>query len=164
MTNLNSRRISRTRSLRALALLLAGGLFAACGEGQLASEGDEAVGEGQDALAASAECSPEAVLSRTLAGERTQVVERALRWVALQVPYDRSGTFEGYRRDCSGLVSMSCQLPAPGPSTRLANCAATLGLTESQEISTIRLLMDGLILTLADPSASSMEGGLGSLR
>src|SRR4051812_26658054 len=48
--------------------------------------------------------------------------------------------------------------------TVLANSAATLGLDESHEISTIRLVIEGLMFTLAEATASSTEGGLGGLR
>src|SRR5215469_10753112 len=46
----------------------------------------------------------------------------------------------------------------------LANSAATLGLVESQEISTIRLTADDLKLTDDDPIACSTETGARSFR
>lgn len=49
---------------------------------------------------------------------RLEIVERAQRWVDLQVPYSQASRFETYRQDCSGMASMSWRLPAPGPSTR----------------------------------------------
>lgn len=41
---------------------------------------------------------------------RATVLKRANHWVAKRVPYSQSGYFEGYRRDCSGFVSMSWKL------------------------------------------------------
>lgn len=35
---------------------------------------------------------------------------RAQRWVDLHVPYSQQGSFEGWRTDCSGFVSMAWQL------------------------------------------------------
>ncbi|SDC76416.1 NlpC/P60 family protein [Actinokineospora iranica] len=36
-----------------------------------------------------------------------EVLARAKHWVDLAVPYDSGATFEGYRQDCSGFVSMA---------------------------------------------------------
>jgi len=41
---------------------------------------------------------------------RTEVLKRANHWVAKRVPYSQRGYFQGYRRDCSGFVSMSWKL------------------------------------------------------
>lgn len=35
---------------------------------------------------------------------------RAQRWVDLHVPYSQQGSFEGWRTDCSGYVSMAWNL------------------------------------------------------
>ncbi len=54
---------------------------------------------------------------------RSQIFARALTWVGNQsVLYSQSRTYPGpggvaYRGDCSGFVSMSLGLPAPGPNT-----------------------------------------------
>lgn len=49
---------------------------------------------------------------------RETIIARAQHWVDLKVPYSQSVTFEGYRTDCSGFVSMAWVLPPPGRSTR----------------------------------------------
>lgn len=41
---------------------------------------------------------------------RDTVMARAQRWVDLEVPYSQSASFEGYRTDCSGFVSMAWSL------------------------------------------------------
>lgn len=41
---------------------------------------------------------------------RTDVVARAQSWVSARIPYSQSGYHAGYRRDCSGFVSMSWSL------------------------------------------------------
>ena len=38
---------------------------------------------------------------------RDQVLSRANTWVKKRVPYSQSGYYRGYRRDCSGMVSMA---------------------------------------------------------
>jgi hypothetical protein len=38
---------------------------------------------------------------------RDQVLARANTWVKKRVPYSQSGYYRGYRRDCSGMVSMA---------------------------------------------------------
>ncbi|MEV8454425.1 peptidoglycan-binding protein [Streptomyces sp. NPDC052095] len=43
---------------------------------------------------------------------REAIIQRARRWVTAQVPYSLSGYWtDGYRRDCSGYVSMAWDLP-----------------------------------------------------
>ncbi len=41
---------------------------------------------------------------------REQVIKRANTWVKKKVPYSQSGYYKGYRRDCSGMVSMAWNL------------------------------------------------------
>jgi len=38
---------------------------------------------------------------------RTKIMKRAKSWVHKKVPYSQSGHYRGYRRDCSGFVSMA---------------------------------------------------------
>jgi len=49
------------------------------------------------------------------------VLKRAKTWLTAdnghQVPYSQTATFQGYRTDCSGYVSMALQLAKPGPNT-----------------------------------------------
>ncbi|MDZ4179272.1 MAG: cell wall-binding repeat-containing protein [Coriobacteriia bacterium] len=45
---------------------------------------------------------------------RDTIIARGQRWVDLKIPYSQSATFEGYRTDCSGFVSMAWSLPTPG--------------------------------------------------
>ncbi|MFI0939782.1 FG-GAP repeat domain-containing protein [Streptomyces sp. NPDC021020] len=41
---------------------------------------------------------------------RTEVIKRAASWVGLGLDYSRSATYQGYRKDCSGYVSMTWKL------------------------------------------------------
>ncbi|WP_436785994.1 hypothetical protein [Yinghuangia sp. YIM S10712] len=52
-----------------------------------------------------------------LDARRVTILRRAERWAELGIGYSMAGTFEGYRTDCSGLVSMAWGLPAPGLTT-----------------------------------------------
>jgi hypothetical protein len=46
------------------------------------------------------------------------MIARGQNWVDKHVPYDAEGkTYEGYRMDCSGFVSMCWELTKPGLST-----------------------------------------------
>jgi len=46
---------------------------------------------------------------------RSDLVERAITWLDAGVKYDANGSYQGYRRDCSGYVSMTWQYKAnPG--------------------------------------------------
>lgn len=49
---------------------------------------------------------------------RPEIISRAKRWVDLEVPYNQSGRFEGWRTDCSGMMSMSWKLWQPGYTSR----------------------------------------------
>ncbi|MGW9208466.1 hypothetical protein ACWGR4_15955 [Embleya sp. NPDC055664] len=46
-----------------------------------------------------------------------EIVARAKRWADLGLGYSMSGFHDGYRTDCSGLVSMAWGLPPPGLTT-----------------------------------------------
>ncbi|MCF2526683.1 hypothetical protein [Yinghuangia soli] len=65
--------------------------------------------------AAAASGPPRAAMSGD--ARRADIIRRAKRWADLGLGYSMSGTFEGYRTDCSGLVSMAWGLPAPGLTT-----------------------------------------------
>jgi hypothetical protein len=49
--------------------------------------------------------------------DRDDIMTRAKKWVDENVPYSQSDTFEGYREDCSGFVSMAWELSKPGLTT-----------------------------------------------
>ncbi len=38
---------------------------------------------------------------------RSQIIKRSTVWVKKRIPYSQSRTYKGYRRDCSGFVSMA---------------------------------------------------------
>lgn len=74
--------------------------------------------------AAAAESAPHSTApTRTVAGSitPTTVINRARTWLTAnngrRVPYSQSRTFQGYRTDCSGYVSMALMLSKPGPNT-----------------------------------------------
>lgn len=46
---------------------------------------------------------------------RSTIIARGQDWVNKNIPYDK--TYDGYRTDCSGFVSMAWGLPRPGHTT-----------------------------------------------
>jgi hypothetical protein len=122
--------ISTTRYLSGFTSLFATVALAVVGAGcenelrpddpgiELDVSGDDAF-EDEGALMASPECSKDAILARAPNDERLWALAIAHRWIDLGVTYNRGGTFEGYRRDCSGFVSMAWGLPKPGASTAM---------------------------------------------
>ncbi len=64
-------------------------------------------------------------------------ISRAKTWLTAinghQVPYSQTTTYQGYRTDCSGYVSMTLQLAKPGPNTvELATSTYTSKITMAQ--------------------------------
>jgi hypothetical protein len=47
-----------------------------------------------------------------------EIIKRAQSWVAAKVPYDERQLHDGYREDCSGLVSSAWGLTTPGYTTK----------------------------------------------
>lgn len=45
---------------------------------------------------------------------RSTIIARGQDWVDKHVPYNHTGTHDGYRTDCSGFVSMCWELAKPG--------------------------------------------------
>jgi hypothetical protein len=60
------------------------------------------------------------------ASGRTEIVERGIDWLNRGVTYDANKVFEGYRRDCSGFVSMTWEYAA-NPNTALFPPFVTTG-------------------------------------
>lgn len=56
---------------------------------------------------------------------RSTMVSRAQTWVDNHVPYDQSKTYDGYRTDCSGFVSMAWELSKPGLTTQTLPSVST---------------------------------------
>jgi hypothetical protein len=52
------------------------------------------------------------------AAGRSEILERGISWLEAGITYNRSGSYQGYRRDCSGFVSMSWQF-GDNPNTAL---------------------------------------------
>lgn len=50
---------------------------------------------------------------------RSQVVARAASWYNIGLDYDWDSTYQGYRKDCSGYVSMAWQLATPVSTPRV---------------------------------------------
>jgi hypothetical protein len=106
-------------------LLVALPLVAALGPLGCASEAedgdlgtDENVAETEDRLS-----TPSCRLSRasilgSVGGGRRRALERAFSWYDAKVPYHQGASYQGYRTDCSGYVSMCWEL---GPSYTTAN-------------------------------------------
>ncbi|WP_345681210.1 VCBS repeat-containing protein [Yinghuangia aomiensis] len=64
---------------------------------------------------------------------RSQVLQRAASWVDKGLVYDGGGTYQGYRRDCSGYVSMAWGLATPGLVTgSFVPSGAAISISKSQ--------------------------------
>jgi len=66
-------------------------------------------------------CNPSSVqssLSKRACISRADVIARAKVWVANKVPYNQDATYQGYREDCSGYVSMAWDSSQPGHTTQ----------------------------------------------
>jgi len=64
-------------------------------------------------------CNGEADREQTSVGcvSRNTMIARAQVWVDNHVPYSQSGSYQGYRTDCSGYVSMAWETSKPGYTT-----------------------------------------------
>lgn len=87
---------------------------------------------------------------------RSSIIARGQDWVDKNVPYNK--TYDGYRTDCSGFVSMAWGLPRPGHTTStLGEVSKTISKGELQ--SGDALLCAGTHVTLfvswADSSKNS---------
>lgn len=65
---------------------------------------------------------PEAPEAQNLQGNlkciaRGTILAHGQSWVDKHVPYNQGGTYDGYRTDCSGFVSMCWELARPGLTT-----------------------------------------------
>jgi len=66
--------------------------------------------------------------------ERKTMMSRAEVWVAKHVPYNQGATYEGYREDCSGYVSMAWETSKPGYTTfTLPEISHPISKSELQE-------------------------------
>lgn len=101
------------RSSVLVGLLVVGAL--ACGADP-AQESEEIFEPTAEAFT-SGGCTAAAVVAAAPDAARRAVIERALKWIDDGVLYSQSATHEGYRRDCSGFVSMAWGLAKPGTST-----------------------------------------------
>jgi len=54
---------------------------------------------------------------------RPEVIKRANHWIKKRVPYSQSGYYQGYRRDCSGFVSMAWKLKSSYTSSSIRSKA-----------------------------------------
>lgn len=88
-----------------------------------------------------------AVLAAPEAATRQEIIARAKHWVDVGVPYDNNSSFEGYRKDCSGFVSMAWKLGTSATTRTLDNYANTI--TKDQ-------LLPGDALLWVNPDASQM--------
>lgn len=61
---------------------------------------------------------------------RSEVMQRANSWVHKRVRYSQSGYSGGYRRDCSGMVSMAWGLGKSYTSSNIASRATRIGFNE----------------------------------
>lgn len=56
---------------------------------------------------------------------RSTMIARGQSWVDKHVPYNQQGSYDGYRTDCSGFVSMCWELAKPGLTTFTMHTVAT---------------------------------------
>ena len=60
---------------------------------------------------------------------RPEVLKRAHNWIQKRVPYSQSGYYQGYRRDCSGFVSMAWKLNSSYTSSSILGQAKTIKMS-----------------------------------
>jgi hypothetical protein len=82
---------------------------------------DESVAETEDRLSTPSCHISRAAILGSVSGGRRRAVERAFAWYDAKVPYSQSRSFQGYRTDCSGYVSMCWET---GPSYTTADFVA----------------------------------------
>ena len=56
---------------------------------------------------------------------RPEVLKRAEHWIKKRVQYSQSSYYQGYRRDCSGFVSMAWKLKTSYTSSTISSAAKT---------------------------------------
>jgi hypothetical protein len=69
---------------------------------------------------------------------RTDVLDRAHTWVVKKVHYSQRATFGGYRRDCSGFVSMAWKLGHSYDSRTIRSVASRIPLSKLQPGDAVR--------------------------
>jgi hypothetical protein len=97
-----------THAALAAAVSLASLASTACSSGTPLPDGEGDPGAGSEAITVSARsgvCNRSKVMA-SVSGARRTVLERGFSWLDQNVPYSQSRTFNGYRTDCSGFVSM----------------------------------------------------------
>ncbi len=62
---------------------------------------------------------------------RSTMISRGQDWVTKHVPYSQEKTYDGYRTDCSGFVSMCWELAKPGLTTFTLNTVSH-GVTKAE--------------------------------
>jgi hypothetical protein len=75
-------------------------------------------------------------------------------WVDKNVPYNHTGTYEGYRMDCSGFVSMCWELAKPGLYTYTIQTVSH-NITKEQLLPGDAMLCDSHHIVLFDGWADS---------
>jgi hypothetical protein len=88
------------------------------------------------------ETTPSPALARTInkhlssldlpVGSRADIIARAKTWVTAKVPYNQRAWYQGYREDCSGMVSMAWGLTTSLSTYTLANVADKINKDELQ--------------------------------
>lgn len=74
---------------------------------------------------------PEATNLKVGCVARGTIIARGQDWVDKNIPYNK--TYDGYRTDCSGFVSMAWGLPRPGHTTEtLGQVSSQIGKNELQ--------------------------------
>jgi hypothetical protein len=69
---------------------------------------------------------------------RDEVIARAHKWVKKRVPYSQSGYYGGYRRDCSGMVSMAWKLTKSYTSSTIRSKARRISKHQLQPGDAVR--------------------------
>lgn len=83
---------------------------AAQGEDETATTGDDGdTGSSADELTLACNLSRSTILNSVSGGRRT-AIQRGFSWFDANVPYSQSRSYQGYRTDCSGFVSMCWEL------------------------------------------------------
>ncbi|GGJ35680.1 hypothetical protein [Deinococcus roseus] len=113
--------LKRMTSIQSIQSLLSGLLLlgaVSCSTTPTIQQGPEAF---QDTAA-----TPSTEVQAQAISDRNTIVSRAQNWVNLAIPYNQGAYYQGYRQDCSGLVSMAWDIGTSAVTSTLKNYAVTI--------------------------------------
>jgi hypothetical protein len=131
--------LSRYTLILGLFCLAAGPLGCSAATADDGDEGDVGgeTGSSADELSTACSISRSQILASVSGGRRT-AIERGFRWYDAGVSYSQSRSYQGYRTDCSGFVSMCWQLGTSYTTLDFSN-----GGGESEKLASYESMLPG---------------------